>query len=263
MKLPLYQVDSFTEQVFAGNPAAVCLLPRWLDDATLLAIAAENNVSETAFVVSRGEDREIRWFSPTVEVELCGHATLAAAFVLFGREPARERLHFDTRQAGRLTVGRSDAGLVLDFPARPPQLVEPPEGLGAALGGVEPRAVLRALKNLAVLDDEQAVRALCPDLRFIAAMPGDGLIVTAPGDEVDFVSRYFAPHLGIDEDPVTGSAHCTLTPYWAERLGKTELVARQVSARGGSLRCVMKGERVEITGQAVLYLEGTIEVPEG
>lgn len=262
MKLPLYQVDAFTDRVFAGNPAAVCPLPRWLPDATLAAIAAENNLSETAYVVPRGDDWELRWFTPTIEVDLCGHATLAAAFVLLSLHPQRERLRFFSREAGELSVGRDGDLLVLDFPARVPQPIEITEHVVRALGGVTPQALLRASKNLAVFETERTIRALSPDFDLIEQLPGDGLIVSAPGDEVDFVSRYFAPHAGIDEDPVTGSAHCTLTPYWAEQLGKPTMQARQISARGGSLRCTLNGDRVEIAGRAVLYLEGTIEIPE-
>ncbi len=263
MKLPLYQVDAFTDRTFAGNPAAVCPLPSWLPDATLAAIAAENNLSETAFVVPVGDDWELRWFTPAIEVDLCGHATLATAFVLLRQHPERTQLRFHSREAGVLTVRADGDQLILDFPARPPAPIELPPGMVEAMGGVTPSAMLRASKNLAVFEDEATVRALKPDLGYVAGMKGDGLVVTAPGDEVDFVSRYFAPHAGIDEDPVTGSAHCTLTPYWAERLGKSELSARQVSARGGALRCVQAGDRVQIGGRAVLYLEGTIEIPEG
>jgi PhzF family phenazine biosynthesis protein len=263
MKLPLYQVDAFTDRVFAGNPAAVCPLPRWLDDAVLAAIAAENNLSETAFIVPRGDDWELRWFTPAIEVDLCGHATLATAFMLLRQDPARERLRFHTREAGILTVTRQGDELVLDFPAVPALPAAMPKGLVQALGGATPVAFLRATKNVAVLADEAAVRAVTPDLRYVAAMEGDGLVVTARGDTVDFVSRYFAPHAGIDEDPVTGSSHCTLTPYWAEQLGKDRLRAHQVSARGGVLGCALVGDRVHLSGRAVLYLEGTIELPEG
>jgi len=261
MRLPLFQIDAFTDRVFAGNPAAVCPLERWLPDATLLAIAAENNLSETAFFVPRGADWELRWFTPTTEIDLCGHATLAAAFVLMQRHPGRRLLRFHSWESGVLTVHARGEQFVLDFPARPPARIDAPPGLTEALGGVAPREMLRATKTLAVFDDEATVRALAPDLRYVAAMEGDGLIVSAPGDTVDFVSRYFAPHVGIDEDPVTGSAHCTLTPYWADRTGKSRLVAQQVSARGGRLECALSGDRVEIAGRAVLYLEGTIEVP--
>ncbi|MCA9648591.1 MAG: PhzF family phenazine biosynthesis protein [Myxococcales bacterium] len=262
MKLPLYQVDAFTERPFAGNPAAVCPLPRWLDDALLQAIAAENNLSETAFLVPQGDDWELRWFTPAAEVDLCGHATLATAFVLLRQHPGRERLRFHTREAGLLTVERRGDELVMDLPARPTKPVPIPPGLVEALGGVEPVELRRAVKTMAVFEDEATVRALDPDLVYLVTMEGDGLIVTAPGDEVDFVSRYFAPHVGIDEDPVTGSAHCNLTPYWAERLGKASLRARQVSARGGELGCTLRGDRVELAGRAALYLEGTIELPD-
>lgn len=261
MKLPLYQVDAFTDRVFGGNPAAVCPLSEWLADEVLAAIAAENNLSETAFVVPQGDDWELRWFTPTAEVDLCGHATLATAFILFDAHPDREQLRFQTREAGVVTVRRDGDRLVLDFPSRPAKPVTIPDGLTEALGGVAPQQLRRASKNLAVFEDEATVRSLRPDFRYIAEMDGDGLIVTAPGDEVDFVSRYFAPHVGIDEDPVTGSAHCTLTPYWAERLDERRLSARQVSTRGGTLHCTLVGDRVEIGGQAVLYLEGTITIP--
>ncbi|MEM7158863.1 MAG: PhzF family phenazine biosynthesis protein [Myxococcota bacterium] len=261
MKLPLYQVDAFTQRSFAGNPAAVCLLSQWLDDAVLAAIAAENNLSETAFVVPAGDDWELRWFTPTAEVDLCGHATLATAFVLFHRSPDTTQLRFSTREAGELRVERRDDTLVMNFPSRPPKPIETPPGLVEALGGAKPQAILRASKTMAVFETETQVRAIAPDFGFIAQMDGDGLIVTAPGDDVDFVSRYFAPHVGIDEDPVTGSAHCTLAPYWAQRLGRDSLRARQVSKRSGDLRCTVLGDRVELAGHAVLYLEGTIDVP--
>ena len=262
MKLPLYQVDAFTQRSFAGNPAAVCLLSQWLADDVLAAIAAENNLSETAFVIPDGDGWQLRWFTPTAEVDLCGHATLATAFVLFHRDPSQTQLRFATREAGELRVERRGDTLVMNFPSRPPKPIEMPEGLVAALGGVTPQAVVRASKTMAVFATEAEVLSIAPDFGFIATMEGDGLIITAPGDEVDFVSRYFAPHVGIDEDPVTGSAHCTLTPYWAQRLGRDSLRARQVSARGGDLQCTLKGDRVELAGQAVLYLEGTIEVPD-
>ncbi len=261
MKLPLHVVDAFAQRVFEGNPAAVCPLPHWLPDETLAAIAAENNLSETAFVVRVDGGHEIRWFTPTAEVDLCGHATLASAFVLAERKEATWPLVLLTRQVGTLTVHRTDAGFMLDFPARPSTPARPPAELAKALGA----AVVsfeRASKAVAELASADVVRGLRPDLAYITAMQGDGLIVTAAADEdgVDFVSRYFAPHIGIDEDPVTGSAHCTLAPYWAARLGKQELVAHQVSARGGRLRCVLQGERVHLHGQAVAYLRGEIEI---
>lgn len=262
MRLRLFQVDAFTDRVFGGNPAAVCPLSSWLDDSVLAAIAAENNLSETAFFVEMGDAFELRWFTPQAEVELCGHATLASACIIARLQPDRTTLRFHTRQAGVLTVERDDQGFVLDFPSRPPVPVAVPAGLPEALGGVEVEQMLRAHKNLAVLADEAAVRRVAPDFAFLRAMEGDGLIVSAPGREVDFVSRYFAPHLGIDEDPVTGSAHCTLTPYWSARLGKPRLHARQVSYRGGDVGCELAGDRVRLSGRAVLYLEGEIEIPD-
>lgn len=263
MQLSMFQVDAFSDRLFAGNPAAVCLLPHWLDDATLASIAAENNLSETAFIVDKGDDWELRWFTPTAEVDLCGHATLAAGFVLFRTRPMLESITFHTRFVGEVRVLRRGHDLVLDFPARPPSPIETPAGLVEALGGVTPTAVLKAAKMMAVFEDERTVRALTPDLAYVAAMDSDGLIVTAPGDTADFVSRYFAPHVGIDEDPVTGSAHCTLTPYWAERLKRRSLHAQQVSQRGGELTCTMAdNDKVQIAGKAVLYLEGTIYVDD-
>ncbi|HYH18577.1 MAG TPA: PhzF family phenazine biosynthesis protein [Azospirillum sp.] len=261
MRLPIYQVDAFADAVFAGNPAAVVPLESWLPDERLLAIAAENNLSETAFVVPAGADYAIRWFTPAVEVDLCGHATLAAAFaVATAIDPGRERIDFRSRQAGRLTVERQGDLFVLDFPSRPAARTDVPPGLVAALGGVEPEAVLRARDILVVCRDDETVRAIQPDMARLAAL-GDAVCVTAPGtDGADFVSRFFAPAQGIPEDPVTGSAHCTLIPYWAARLGKTKLSARQVSARGGALACEQRGDRVKIGGKAVLYLEGTIQV---
>jgi predicted PhzF superfamily epimerase YddE/YHI9 len=262
MRVPIYQVDAFTSRRFAGNPAAVCPLESWLPDATLQAIAAENNLAETAFVTPQGEGYALRWFTPKVEVNLCGHATLATAFVLLrvlGRR--EETLRFETR-SGRLTVTTAADALTLDFPVLPPIPTTPPAWLPAALGG-EPQGFWRATDYLVLYPDEAAIRALQPDLRALAAVEARGVIVTAPGEESDFVSRFFAPGAGIDEDPVTGSAHCTLTPFWSERLGKDPLLARQVSSRGGELHCRLVDDRVLITGEAVLYLEGQIYVDEG
>jgi PhzF family phenazine biosynthesis protein len=262
MRIPIHQVDAFTARRFAGNPAAVCLLEQWLPDATLQAIAAENNVAETAFVRRLGDAHfDLRWFTPAIEVDLCGHATLASAFVLRRVGLAKgDELRFATREAGELIVRVDGDLLELDFPARAASEVAMIDGLDAALGGVTVRSLLRARKHMAVLDDEAAVLAVRPDLAFVKAMDGDGLIVTAPGREVDFVSRYFAPHAGIDEDPVTGSAHCTLVPYWASRLGRDTLQARQVSPRGGELRCRLVGDRVRMAGHCAPYLVGEIEV---
>jgi predicted PhzF superfamily epimerase YddE/YHI9 len=261
MRLPMYQVDAFTDSLFGGNPAAVCPLDAWLPDATMQAIAAENNLAETAFFVRVGGDYALRWFTPTVEVDLCGHATLASGHVVFGYlEPKRESVGFHTVKAGTLTVSRRGDMLVMDFPSRPAEPCEPPTGLLAALGG-KPREVLGARDCLVVYDTAAEVAALKPDLTALGKVDCWAAIVTAPGnDGIDFVSRFFAPAQGVPEDPVTGSAHCTLVPYWAKRLGKTELEARQVSRRGGALRCELKSDRVNIGGKAVVYLEGQIEV---
>jgi PhzF family phenazine biosynthesis protein len=262
MELPLYQIDAFTRRVFGGNPAAVCPLDAWLPDDVLQAIAAENNLSETAFFVASGEDYELRWFTPATEVDLCGHATLAAAALILGKiAPARERVRFHTK-SGALDVSRDGDGFVMDFPARPAGSVEAEErrALEAALGRAPQEVRAAARDYLAVFEDEAAVRALVPDSERLRALPRPGTIVTAPGREADFVSRYFAPAMGITEDPVTGSAHCTLAPYWSRRLGKRELTARQLSLRGGELACTDKGERVLLKGRVAFYLEGRIRL---
>jgi len=261
MRLPIYQVDAFADRVFRGNPAAVCPLETWLPDATMQAIAAENNLSETAFFVREGSDYALRWFTPAVEVDLCGHATLASGYVVMRfLEPQRESVSFRTAKAGTLTVTRRADMLVMDFPTRPAVPAAAPPGLFAALGGT-PREVLRARDHLVVYGSAAEIAALAPDLAALAKVDCWAVIVTAPGDNgVDFVSRFFAPAQGILEDPVTGSAHCTLVPYWANRLGKTEFEARQLSRRGGALSCALDGDRVSIAGKAVLYLEGRIEV---
>jgi predicted PhzF superfamily epimerase YddE/YHI9 len=261
MRLPIYQVDAFTDSLFGGNPAAVCPLDAWLPDATMQAIAAENNLSETAFFVPEGGDYALRWFTPAVEVDLCGHATLASGHVVMSYiEPQREDVSFHTVKAGTLTVSRRADMLVMDFPARPAIPCAAPAGLLAALGGT-PREVLRARDYLIVYDSAAEVAALDPDLVALAKVDCWAMIVTAPGsDGIDFVSRFFAPAQGVPEDPVTGSAHCTLVPYWAERLNKTGLEARQISRRGGALRCTLNGDRVSLGGHAVVYLEGRIEV---
>lgn len=261
MRVPLYQVDAFTDRLFAGNPAAVCPLEAWLPDATMQAIAAENNLAETAFFVRDGNDYALRWFTPTVEVDLCGHATLAAGHIVFRFiEPERDKANFRTLKAGTLVVARSGDMLVMDFPARPAVPTKPPAGLLAALGG-KARAVLRARDHLVVYDSAADVATLDPDFAALAKVECWGAIATAPGDNgIDFVSRFFAPAQGVAEDPVTGSSHCTLVPYWAGRLGKTELEARQLSRRGGALRCTLRSDRVSLAGHAVLYLEGQISV---
>jgi len=262
MKLALWQVDAFADRVFSGNPAAVCPLDAWLPDETLAAIAAENNLSETAFLVSEGARWSIRWFTPQVEVELCGHATLASAHVVLGRlRPGEDSVTFQSR-SGPLRVTRSPDGLLaMLFPRHPPEPCEAPEALSRALGRA-PQASLRAGDHLAVLGSEDEVRSLRPDLSAVRELPGHGLIVTAPARTpgLDFVSRCFFPQLGIDEDPVTGSAHCVLTPYWARRLGRARLEAAQVSPRGGRLHLEDRGDVVVISGRAATYLEGTIEL---
>ena len=259
MKIPLYQIDAFTGRLFGGNPAAVCPLEDWLDDATMQAIARENNLSETAFFIDRGDYHDLRWFTPASEVDLCGHATLATAFLLLDElGVGGDVVHFETR-SGRLTVRRDGDRLAMDFPAAPPEPCAEPDGLAAGLGRA-PDAVLAAAQYLAVFSTEAEVRAIEPDFARIAGLDRRAVIATAPGEEADFVSRFFAPKIGIPEDPVTGSAHCVLVPYWAQRLGKTCLTAHQVSARGGELWCEDRGERVVIAGHAVKYLEGIIEI---
>jgi PhzF family phenazine biosynthesis protein len=263
MHLPLYQIDAFTDRLFAGNPAAVVPLERWLPDATLQAIAAENNLAETAFFCREGEGYALRWFTPTVEVDLCGHATLASAFAIFRfLEPGRERVTFQTLKAGALTVSRAGEELIMDLPAWPPEPCPLPPELAAALGRAPLDLLRYRQRHLAVFDRREDVAALAPDFAALLRQGHGDLIVTAPGGEagVDFVSRFFAPAHGIDEDPVTGSAHCVLAPYWAARLGKTRLEARQISRRGGALACTLQGDRVFLEGRCVLYLEGRISV---
>jgi predicted PhzF superfamily epimerase YddE/YHI9 len=263
MQIPLYQVDAFASGLFRGNPAAVCPLDRWLPDQTLQAIAAENNLAETAFYVPKGEGRyRLRWFTPAVEVELCGHATLAAACVILEirREIAGSRVAFDSR-GGELIVDRENDLYALNFPSHPPAECAVHPKLISGLGA-HPQRVLAARRYLCVFETEDQVRALAPNMEQIAAVDQFAVIVTAPGRDCDFVSRFFAPAAGVPEDPVTGSAHCTLIPYWAERLGKTKLFARQISKRGGELWCELRGDRVKIAGRAVKYLEGRIEVAE-
>jgi PhzF family phenazine biosynthesis protein len=260
MELPIYQVDAFASRLFTGNPAAVVPLQEWLPAPTMQAIAAENNLAETAFFVPSSGDFELRWFTPTTEVSLCGHATLATAYVIATiLSPDRNLLRFHTK-SGPLEVTRHGEILSLDLPARPPLPTPVPDDLAVILGA-SPAAVLRAADDfLVVFAGDQTVRALNPDLGRIARLPAQGVIVTAPSRDVDFVSRYFAPAAGIPEDPVTGAAHCALVPYWSQRLGKTNLHARQVSARGGDLYCRASGARVVLSGRAVLYLEGRIHV---
>jgi PhzF family phenazine biosynthesis protein len=264
VKIALYQIDAFTREPFGGNPAAVCPLPQWLPDATMQAIAAENNLAQTAFFVAENGDFRLRWFTPTDEVRLCGHATLATAHVLFNRlEPQREGVRFQTL-SGPLNVERHGAKLVLDFPALPVERQHDPalvaDAIGVSPGSME---LWEADRAMAVLRDPVQVRDLKPDIGKIAALPFSTLIVTAPGfdGDCDFVSRFFAPNYGVAEDPATGSAHCVLTPYWSGVLGKTKMFARQLSKRGAELWVEDRGNRVSLAGECVPVLEGTFEVP--
>lgn len=261
MRLPIYQLDAFASRLFAGNPAAVVPLDEWPPDATLQAVAAENNLAETAFFVRRGDAWELRWFTPSVEIDLCGHATLASAAVIFRHiEPSHRRVEFRTRKAGTLVVTQQGAELALDFPSRPAEPVAAPAALAAALGA-DPAEVLAARDYLCVFENTEDVHNLRPDFAALAKLDRGAVICTAPGiGEFDFVSRFFAPALGIDEDPVTGSAQCTLVPFWAARLGRTHLRAKQVSSRGGELTCELKGDRVAIAGRVAWYLEGWITI---
>lgn len=264
MRLPIYQIDAFADRVFRGNPAAIVPLQQWLPDETMQAIAAENNLAETAFFVPEGDGFGLRWFTPEIEVDLCGHATLASAWVIFNKlDGGRSRIDFATR-SGTLTVTQDgESGrLAMDFPSRPPQPAEACAGLVAAIGAA-PQQVLAARDYLLVYEDAAQVRALKPDMYGLMDIDKFAVIVTAPGDRpgIDCVSRFFAPAKGVPEDPVTGSAHCTIVPYWAARLGKTDITASQVSSRGGTLYCRDDGGRVQIAGSCVPYLEGSITIP--
>ena len=259
MKLKIYQVDAFAEKVFSGNPAAVCPLDEWLSNDTLQKIAMENNLAETTFYVKQGNQYQIRWFTPTIEVDLCGHATLAAAFVLFNCENHKENIiHFHSPRSGALTVSKKGELLTLNFPT---DIFEPIE-LSAEIKDcfdIKPQSAFKGKTDyLFVFKNEDEIRKLSPAFDSISKLDARGVIVTAKGDSVDFVSRFFAPQSGINEDPVTGSAHTTLTPFWAKQLGKTELTALQLSSRQGYLQCTYLNDRVEISGQGKLYLTGEI-----
>ena len=265
--LRIYQLDAFTDHLFAGNPAAVVPLTsqnEWLPDARMQAIAAENNLAETAFYIRTATGYHIRWFTPTVEVDLCGHATLATGYVIFFLEeqPTDSQITLDSR-SGPLTVCREDDGwLVLDFPADTLQKapVHPP-ALSSGLKGAKPLEIHKGKSDfMVVYATQDEVESLLPDFRELSTIPARGIIVTAPGNDVDFVSRFFAPQSGVDEDPVTGSAHTTLIPYWAEKLSKNILTARQVSTRGGYLRCKLHDNqtRVDIAGKVQLFLKGEL-----
>ena len=258
MTIPIYQVDAFTDKLFGGNPAAICPLSEWLPAPEMQKIAAENNLAETAFFIPQGKDYELRWFTPEVEIDLCGHATLATAHILFTMlQHEGDVIHFHTLKAGTLTVHRDKHIYTLNFPSRLPQVCEVPVGLKQAVGG-NPVEILRSRDYLLVYENESEVKALNPDFLALSKIQSVGFIATSPGDNCDFVSRFFAPGSGINEDPVTGSSHCSLIPYWAKRLGKNNLHAFQVSSRIGELQCEFKNDRVLISGKAVTYLKGEI-----
>lgn len=260
MKIKLYQIDAFSNEVFSGNPAAVCPLDKWLDDDVLQNIALENNLSETAFFIKQSDGFELRWFTPKVEVDLCGHATLATSFVIFNlMDHEANEIKYYTRKGGVLTV-RKDRGLiVMNFPSRPPLKTSTPRGLIEALG-VSPIEVLKSRDYLVVLGTEEEIVQANPNFNALLKIEDCKVIISAKGNNVDFVSRFFAPSVGVNEDPVTGSAHCTLIPYWAKKMEKNELHAVQLSQRKGELFCKYLGDRVEIAGRAVKYLEGEIEI---
>ena len=261
MKLPLYQIDAFTNTLFEGNPAAVVPLSEWLPDETLIKISAENNLAETAFYIPTEKGYHIRWFTPTVEVDLCGHATLATAFVIFTLTDYQGDVIIFDSKSGELRVTRKDNLFILNFPTDLYHIAVPPPALIECLQSGTVTEVFKGKTDyMVVLESEAELRDLEYDIIILSTIPARGIIITAPGDEVDFVSRFFAPQSGIDEDPVTGSAHTTLIPYWAEKLEKTTLSAKQISKRGGSLQCELLGDRVSIGGEARLYLRGEIEI---
>lgn len=259
MKLDIYQVDAFATRPFEGNPAAVCPLDKWLPDELMQSIAMENNLSETAFLVAEDDGYRIRWFTPVTEVDLCGHATLASAWVLFNCLGHEADTVIFLSRSGRLPVRRWGDELELDFPAQPPRACAVPDGIARAIGA-EPVECREFVDLLVIFDNPAAVREARPDMAALAALDYRGIIITAPGEEHDFISRFFGPAVGVPEDPVTGSAHTKLMPYWAGKLGRNRLRARQVSPRGGDLLCTLDGDRVRITGQAVLFLRGSLEV---
>lgn len=257
MKLKLYQLDAFANRPFEGNPAAVCPLEHWLDDAVMQNIASENNLSETAFFVKQGDVYDLRWFTPSSEVKLCGHATLASAYVIFNElGHAGDTIRFNTR-SGELGVSRKDNLLSLDFPSQPPQHCELPQPLIDAIN-ITPLECLKHDDYILVFESERDIRHLVADYRLLSTLDLRGVCITAPGDTLDFVSRFFAPKYGIDEDPVTGSSFTQLTPYWASKLDKSCLQAKQISPRGGEVECELRGERVRISGRVMKYMDATI-----
>jgi PhzF family phenazine biosynthesis protein len=261
MTIPIYQADAFTDQLFGGNPAAICPLTEWLPEATMQKIATENNLAETAYFVKQGDGYGLRWFTPEFEIDLCGHATLASAHILFTELGYTDNtINFYTQKAGTLTVTRNGDKYTLDFPSRPPQPAAAPQYLIEAMGGKTPVEILRSRDYVLVYETEQDIKDMEPNFNLLTKVDTIGVVVTAVGNEVDFVSRFFGPAVGINEDPVTGSAHCNLIPYWAAKLGKNKLHAYQISARKGELWCENKGERVLMSGKAVTYLKGEIHV---
>ncbi len=262
MKLDIFQVDAFTSKPFGGNPAAVVPLTEWLPDETMLNIAAENNLSETAFFVKNEDGYNIRWFTPTIEVNLCGHATLASAHVIFYCLKQEDKfIRFHSDRSGELGVEKNGDLMILDFPSYPVNEIEQSAELADAVGKI-PAKAWETQGNMVILlmESESDIRSLDPDMSALSNIPFEEVIVTAPGNDSDFVSRMFAPRIGIPEDPVTGAIHCSLIPYWAEQLGKDKLFARQVSKRGGELFCELSGDRVKIGGSAILYLKGEIYI---
>lgn len=261
MKLKIYQVDAFTSQVFGGNPAAVCVLESWIDAKTMQQIAAENNLAETAFIVLKNDLYEIRWFTPMVEVDLCGHATLATAHVLFKYYSASNHpLKFYSHLSGNLSVTKEKNLLTLNFPCDEITKIETPPILIDALGTIPLESWKGKTDFMLIFDSQKTIESFNPNYQLLETVGGRGVIVTSKGNDVDFVSRFFGPQVGINEDPVTGSAHTTLIPYWSKVLGKTTLTAQQLSKRKGDLICELKNDRVLISGNAVTYLIGEIEV---
>jgi len=260
MEIPIYQVDAFTEQVFNGNPAAVCPLKQWIDPVLMQKIAQENNLSETAFFVQNGYVFDIRWFTPKKEINLAGHPTLASAWVIFNElNYPHNEIIFHSHLSGKLTVNKNNDLLTMDFPSDQPKSIAISDELIEALGS-EPIEILKARDYMAVFKDQEEIIKINPDFNLLSKIDAHGFIVTAPGKECDFVSRFFAPSLGINEDPVTGSAHTQLIPYWSEKLNKTKMLAMQLSERTGRIHCEYHGERVKIAGKAQLFMKGEIHI---
>ncbi len=261
MKIKLYQIDAFTDKVFRGNPAAVCVLDKWIDEDKMQMIGNENNLAETAFIVKKGNDFEIRWFTPLIEVDLCGHATLATAYVLFKYfNYSSDKIFFHSRKNGELSVEKKDDYLTLNFPTDIYDEIETPKVLIEAFGINPVESYKGKTDYLLIFQNQKIIENLKPNFNLVAKVGERGVIVSSKGNQTDFVSRFFAPQTGINEDSVTGSAHTTLTPFWSKKLKKKKLTAKQLSKRQGDLKCEYLGERVKITGQAVTYLIGEIEV---